>query len=917
MSINDVATIEVKKSDLSDTSSIERKPVKVMESFETKINQAAALHVKKVLADLYTDPITSVVREYVSNAVDAHRRAGDFDFKTPIQVNANSVDRTFEVIDHGCGMSIADIKENFGHYGSSSKSDDGDQIGNFGIGSKAALAITDSFTVSTVKDEIRTDFVVYLDRIDIESSEKDAGASDGTTIKMTLELRTAERITKAVKAMFSLGRGNLFVGLPKSALDITVTEMDVDTQNPEVNPGTFVSLFDHKVYSMPIEEIANGFVELVYDAGIGTQADTALNSSNLTFNIGGVLYNSPRAELPRYSSYGNHSYHEAVTNFIKAVSNIDGLSIMVSLPPGAVDFNSSREAIKDSDKFNITLGAVENTIKNALDIYSLIHNMYNSGLVNTVTDHENVLYLIHTLTQSFKLNNPAVAADTTGSQFYDMGEVKETLEEFLNVFPEDAGYTPIIANTTFGAFRRKCRAKSGGYPLQYVFTPSFEGSALTVTRNARSRRDVTQQEGRTYGLVFCSQEEYEKLNERSFVQKINAFLDVKEANHDISRPELVVFLNKSELTSFGKKNLNSPLISFAMTMSEFADKAKAARDKIRSRVTFSAATAAYNPDLYFSFATTYKDKNNGETKVFSYNNTFTMQDVEKAMREGTFDIPVGSQAKDYLKLNGKTKFLSHHGSSKTLGHIAGLKEYLTNNKVSSVALVSVSGRYSMDKFLKQFDITTEPADVFFEQVKETLKEAQDNVIEDFNNSVSAHELAAYDYFLSNVNVSPYVSASMLYRQLNSYFTEGDTKALIESKIPDGKITDEGILKEFELLSHLKSYLSRLNGSVLSDNNISVSFHKGFVYNTAIKGLNTPGKWEAFEAKCGKAIEEMSSVKPENISELSYSSGNRVFHNSLRSIIKNKMSGGYHGESALKDVADHYVIKELFSRANKN
>lgn len=111
-------------------------------NFGIKVNR----HMFSILSDrLYSNKEMAVVREIISNAVDAHIDAGNqhlsFDVKMP-----NSLDRTFYVRDYGTGLSHEDMTTLYTTYGESTKTSTNEQIGCLGLGSKSPLAYAESFT---------------------------------------------------------------------------------------------------------------------------------------------------------------------------------------------------------------------------------------------------------------------------------------------------------------------------------------------------------------------------------------------------------------------------------------------------------------------------------------------------------------------------------------------------------------------------------------------------------------------------------------------------------------------------------------------------------------------------------------------------------------------------------------------------
>ena len=135
---------------------------------EIGIADAGAIY--QMLSDLSANKGAYVMREAYSNAYDATMRAGDL--TKPIEITlpktaatpslASKIYGTSDVAsivtieDHGCGMSTDIISNYFLQYGGSDKRDEIDAIGSKGLGSKAPLAVTESFTVESTKDGITT-----------------------------------------------------------------------------------------------------------------------------------------------------------------------------------------------------------------------------------------------------------------------------------------------------------------------------------------------------------------------------------------------------------------------------------------------------------------------------------------------------------------------------------------------------------------------------------------------------------------------------------------------------------------------------------------------------------------------------------------------------------------------------------------
>lgn len=125
------------------------------------IDHSALAHIMSVLTDLYSDPELAVLREYSTNALDSHIDAG---ISRPIEVTLPSPLAPFLTIrDFGLGLNEQDIFEVYSRYGTSTKRDSDDVVGMLGLGCKSALTYTDQFTLTGVKDGIRTEVLIGRD----------------------------------------------------------------------------------------------------------------------------------------------------------------------------------------------------------------------------------------------------------------------------------------------------------------------------------------------------------------------------------------------------------------------------------------------------------------------------------------------------------------------------------------------------------------------------------------------------------------------------------------------------------------------------------------------------------------------------------------------------------------------------------
>ena len=292
------------------------------------------------LTNLYSDPVSAVVREYVSNAYDSHVRAGNL--STPIETSFDPHTNIFTVEDFGVGMSKQEIIDVYSKYGLSTKNNTNSEIGAFGLGAKSALAITDRFDITARKNGMET--VAY-----VEKNSKGVGVfhfvSETVTDKpngFTVKVQTS-RLNTYLKDILS----NTWQ--PAHELFLPYKQEEI--------------IFNNKT----LPSISEPLWETVEQDGevLGWVAYTvpALNpeykpqehvtpESNLYYNVGKVLYTS---DSPVTKNWRNR---------YRAYSP----RLIINLPIGSVDLTPSRESLMGTQKTEETLNAATVNFLNRLNI---------------------------------------------------------------------------------------------------------------------------------------------------------------------------------------------------------------------------------------------------------------------------------------------------------------------------------------------------------------------------------------------------------------------------------------------------------------------------------------------------------------------------------------------------------------------
>jgi hypothetical protein len=136
------------------------------------IKESGLSHIFNVLRNqLYSDKALAVIREYSTNAVDAHIEVGKAD--TPIKVTLpTQLTPEFKVRDFGRGLTENQVCEIYAMYGESTKRGTNEQIGQLGLGSKSAFAYGDNFIINSFVEGEKTTYNAFIDPSDVGQISK-------------------------------------------------------------------------------------------------------------------------------------------------------------------------------------------------------------------------------------------------------------------------------------------------------------------------------------------------------------------------------------------------------------------------------------------------------------------------------------------------------------------------------------------------------------------------------------------------------------------------------------------------------------------------------------------------------------------------------------------------------------------------
>jgi len=289
------------------------------------ISMTHQAHIMTILRDtLYSDKELAILREYSSNAWDAHREAGKGDL--PIKVHVpTEIEPVLTIRDFGHGLSEHDVFNVFTKYGESTKRDTDEAVGMLGIGCKSGFCYSESFTVTSWHGGMKSVYVAFLDPSDKGEINKIASVPcdpSETGLEITIAVKTQDVSTFERKAInlfrYFEPRPEINVDLPEESRSVT--------KHGFINKSgmrDWIALMGCVPYRVDLQQIHAELVEL------GLWDTLYQVSGGLYFDIGDVQVSASREEL-KYSD----KTKKAILDKLPALLNAYVEDTLLSLKSG-------------------------------------------------------------------------------------------------------------------------------------------------------------------------------------------------------------------------------------------------------------------------------------------------------------------------------------------------------------------------------------------------------------------------------------------------------------------------------------------------------------------------------------------------------------------------------------------------------
>lgn len=313
---------------------------------------------------IYSNKVLAVIREYICNAVDEHRKhsiSKDVDVRL---VNDNNK-WYWSVRDYAKGLDEHGVRNIFGMYFESTKGEDNDSIGGFGIGSKAGLSYSDTFYITSWNNGVKDSYICSL-----------GAGKKGIPVGEIFDISKGEPTTE-------------------SGIEIRI---DVDSSDVHKFNNTSIMLiesftndvgilFESDYYSGSTNKFYTPFVpELTIALGGGyilsryaeKPTGSSLSSDSVGIRMGGVIYEHKRfsSNTRDVAQRGYHIIDVPIGRLTIPISR-EGVEDTPSNRKVYEDIKTELYILREEDRKKLTLPTFGKTIDDNSSSGNLYGNLYN------------------------------------------------------------------------------------------------------------------------------------------------------------------------------------------------------------------------------------------------------------------------------------------------------------------------------------------------------------------------------------------------------------------------------------------------------------------------------------------------------------------------------------------------------------
>ena len=234
------------------------------DTIKVGIDEKSISHFFRMISNLYQDPVMAVLREIGANCVDAAKEAGTEKLGWQLHLPSR-MDGNVRFVDNGVGISHDQMIRIYSVIGASSKREDNNLIGGFGVGKWSLCALVNNFQAVSIYNGTRSTYFICLQSNGLPDikviKQEQTNERNGFEVKfMCPEKYIAQFNEKAAKAYrFFSTKPSVFTGGVKKELVYGTRKAIFSSKDTGVeifeNHGEGVVEMGGVGYRLPVESI--------------------------------------------------------------------------------------------------------------------------------------------------------------------------------------------------------------------------------------------------------------------------------------------------------------------------------------------------------------------------------------------------------------------------------------------------------------------------------------------------------------------------------------------------------------------------------------------------------------------------------------------------------------------------------------
>ena len=408
------------------------------------VKQSNIGHIFGILRNqLYSNKPLAIIREYCTNAFDAHIDAGIP--SRPIEISfPTAFKNSLTIRDFGKGLSESQVYDIFVSYGESTKRGTNEQVGMLGLGSKSAFCYVNDFTITSYHDGTKSVYLAYIDETNIGKISKIAEEATSET--------------------------GLAIDIVVKTIDLSQFRDVAGTFLAEFNPQPIVKN-DDRVVNMLQREVEKSFIVstenyAIHSWGFNQKSCVRMGNVNYPFHIDDL-------------GLASDEY--------KSVECFRNLKVKLYAPIGSVVPSASRESLEMNAKTKQfifdALKGIHSTVKGQIDerlsqcksFYQFALEYDNTSQIrdvfNLISIYGGKAYRTHSNMQLYRKDYPAIK------------EIEEIRNDARSSFKNSSSLSIETGQTLFAYYGNvpqnsiRQRIMNSGYSLKSGYLLRFASKA--------------------------------------------------------------------------------------------------------------------------------------------------------------------------------------------------------------------------------------------------------------------------------------------------------------------------------------------------------------------------------------------------------------------------------------------------------